>query len=345
MTSGPFRSYCNLMLAMVLHRQGGPLQEEDLSIPEPGKGEILVRVAACGVCRTDLHILDGELSEPKLPLVMGHQVVGTIAKVGTEVTRFEIGQRVGIPWLGKTCQKCAYCTGGQENLCAEARFTGYHKDGGFAEYTAADQQFAFPIPAGYPDIQAAPLLCAGLIGYRSLRMCADPHRELRKLGLYGFGSAAHILIQVARYRNQEVYAFTRPGDRKGQEFARRLGAVWAGDSTELPPEALDAAIIFAPVGSLVPHALQAVRRGGVVVCGGIHMSDIPSFPYKYLWEERTIRSVANLTRRDGQEFFELAAAIPVHTEVTTYPLIGANEALQALREGRIEGSIVLKAPG
>ncbi len=333
------------MLAMVLHRQGGPLREEDLPIPEPGKGEILVRVEACGVCRTDLHILDGELSEPKLPLVIGHQVVGTIERLGTAVKRFRMGQRVGIPWLGKTCQKCSYCIGGQENLCAQARFTGYHSDGGFAEYTAADQQFAFPIPGGYPDVQAAPLLCAGLIGYRSLRMCADTHRELRKLGLYGFGSAAHILIQVARYRSQEVYAFTRPGDRKGQEFARRLGAVWAGDSTELPPETLDAAIIFAPVGGLVPCALQAVRRGGVVVCGGIHMSDIPSFPYKYLWEERIIRSVANLTRRDGEEFFELAAAIPVRTEVTTYPLTGANEALQALREGRIDGSIVLEAPG
>lgn len=245
---------------------------------------------------------------------------------------------------GPTCGHCSYCSSGQEDLCGEARFTGYHLDGGFAEYALADQRFTFPIPEGYPDIQAAPLLCAGLIGYRSLRLCLDPQRELRKLGLYGFGSAAHILIQVARYQDREVYAFTRPGDLKGQRFARRLGAVWTGDSDQLPPEPLDAAIIFAPVGSLVPQALQAVRRGGVVVCGGIHMSDIPTFPYRYLWEERVIRSVANLTRQDGEEFLRLAAAVPVRTEVTTFALKLANEALLDLREGLVEGSIVLKVP-
>ncbi|UCF97205.1 MAG: zinc-dependent alcohol dehydrogenase family protein [Spirochaetaceae bacterium] len=327
---------------MVLLQAGETLQAADLAVPEPAEEEILLKVEACGICRTDLHILDGELRNPKLPLVMGHQIVGTVVQPGAKVTRFQLGQRVGVPWLGKTCQVCSYCSGGQENLCEQARFTGYHIDGGFAEYAVADQQFAFPLAREYPAVQAAPLLCAGLIGYRSLRLSEDPARELKYLGLYGFGSAAHILIQVARFQGREVYAFTRSGDQRGQEFARRLGATWAGGSDQLPPQRLDAAIIFAPVGGLVPRALQAVRPGGTVVCGGIYMSDIPSFSYSYLWEERILRSVANLTRRDGEEFLELATKIPVRTEVTTYPLVQANEALQALREGRHEGSIVLE---
>lgn len=327
---------------MVLHKPGSSLKATELSVPAPAVGEIRLKVEACGVCRTDLHILDGELNDPKLPLVMGHQIVGTVDQPGASVTRFRVGQRVGVPWLGKTCQSCLFCTGGQENLCEQARFTGYHIDGGFAEFAVANEQFAFPLSEDYPAIQAAPLLCAGLIGYRSLRLCADPNREMKHLGLYGFGSAAHILIQVARFRGIEAYAFTRPGDHRGQEFARNLGADWAGGSDELPPVQLDAAIIFAPVGGLVPQALQAVRRGGTVVCGGIHMSDIPSFPYEYLWEERTLRSVANLTRRDGEEFLKLAVKIPVRTEVTAFPLSEANEALRALREGRHDGSIVLQ---
>jgi propanol-preferring alcohol dehydrogenase len=302
----------------------------------------LIKVQACGICRTDLHILDGELSDPKLPIVMGHQIVGTVEQMGRAVTRFQRGERVGVPWLGKTCQHCSYCTNGQENLCEQARFTGYHIDGGFAEYAVANQQFAFPLLQEYPPVQAAPLLCAGLIGYRSLRLSEDSQRKLKRLGLYGFGSAAHILIQVARYRGIEVYAFTRPGDESSQGFARKLGAIWAGGSDESPPLPLDAAIIFAPVGSLVPQSLRTVRPGGTVVCGGIYMSDIPAFPYSSLWEERVIRSVANLTRQDGDEFLELAAKIPVHTAVTTYPLAQTNEALQALREGKHEGSIVLE---
>jgi propanol-preferring alcohol dehydrogenase len=330
---------------MVLKKPGNPLKAMDLPVPLPAEGEIRIKIQACGVCRTDLHILDGELTDPKLPLVMGHQIVGTVDELGADVTSFGVAERVGVPWLGQTCRTCSFCTGEQENLCDQARFTGYHVDGGFAEYAVANQQFVFPLPKDYPDIQAAPLLCAGLIGYRSLRMCEDSNWELRNLGLYGFGSAAHILTQVARCQGRKVYAFTRAGDSRGQEFARRLGAVWAGGSEELPPVRLDAAIIFAPVGGLVPQALQAVRRGGIVVCGGIHMSDIPSFPYKYLWEERTIRSVANLTRRDGEEFLALAASIPVVTEITTLPLSKANEALQALREGKHEGSIVLRVAG
>jgi propanol-preferring alcohol dehydrogenase len=329
------------MNAMVLEKAGAPLQSVDLPVPAPVDDEILIKVEACGICRTDLHILDGELQKPKAPLVMGHQIVGTVEQTGSSVTRFQPGQRVGVPWLGRTCQHCAYCTNGQENLCKQARFTGYDVDGGFAEYAVANQQFAFPLIPSYPAVQAAPLLCAGLIGYRSLRLSLDPRRELKRLGLYGFGSAAHILIQVARHRGTEVYAFTRPGDETGQGFARKLGATWAGGSNQPPPAELDAAIIFAPVGSLVPLALQAVRPGGRVVCGGIYMSDIPAFPYRSLWEERIILSVANLTRQDGEEFLELAARIPVHTEVTTYPLSAANEALLALREGRHEGSIVL----
>ena len=330
------------MFAMVLEKAGAPLKSTDLAVPAPADGEILIKVEACGICRTDLHILEGELTRPKLPLVMGHQIVGTVEQTGSGVTRFHKGQRVGVPWLGKTCQRCSYCTNGQENLCEQARFTGYDIDGGFAEYAVANQQFAFPLAEGHTSVQVAPLLCAGLIGYRSLRLSADPQRDLKRLGLYGFGSAAHILIQVARHRGIEVYAFTRPGDEKGQSFARKLGAAWAGGSGQPPPLPLDAAIIFAPVGSLVPQALQAVRPGGTVVCGGIYMSDIPSFPYSSLWEERIIRSVANLTRQDGEEFLELAAEIPVHTEVTTYPLAEANQALRALREGTHEGSIVLE---
>jgi propanol-preferring alcohol dehydrogenase len=330
------------MFAMVLRQTGGPLQPTELPLPEPGEGEIRLEVEACGVCRTDLHILDGELGEAKLPLVMGHQIVGTVDRLGAAVSRFRLGERVGVPWLGRTCRKCIYCLSGRENLCELARFTGYHIDGGFAEFAVADQQFAFPLSGDYPATQAAPLLCAGLIGFRSLRMTEQPNREVRHLGLYGFGSAAHILIQVARFQGKEVYAFTRPGDRKGQEFARTLGAAWAGDSDELPPVELEAAIIFAPVGDLVPRALKAIARGGTVVCGGIHMSDIPSFAYRLLWEERSVRSVANLTRRDGEEFLRLAAEVPVRTEVTTYPLSEANEALRALREGRHQGSIVLQ---
>jgi propanol-preferring alcohol dehydrogenase len=330
------------MFAMVLEEPGTPLKAAELPVPQPGENEVRVRVESCGICRTDLHILDGELKHPKLPLVMGHQIVGAIDRLGAGVDRFQVGERVGVPWLGRTCQSCSFCTSGRENLCARARFTGYHIDGGFAEFAVADQQFAFPLSEDYPANQVAPLLCAGLIGYRCLRMCEEPNRELKHLGLYGFGSAAHILIQVARFQGREVYAFTRPGDRNGQEFAGKLGAVWAGGSDEFPPVQLDAVIIFAPVGALVPQALKAVRRGGRVVCGGIYMSDIPSFPYELLWEERSIHSVANLTRRDGEEFLALAAAVPVRTEVTTYPLSQANEALQALREGRHEGSIVLE---
>ena len=325
------------MRAMVLERQGQPMRLTDLPVPEPGPGQVQVKVRACGVCRTDLHVVDGDLTEPELPLVPGHQIVGQITALGPEVSGLSVGDRVGIPWLGWTCGSCAYCRRGQENLCESARFTGYQLAGGFAEYTVADERYSFPIPGGYPDVQAAPLLCAGLIGYRSLRMAG----EARRLGFYGFGAAAHILIQVARHQGREVHAFTRPGDSGGQDFARRLGAVWAGGADELPPEPLDAAIIFAPVGPLVPAALRAVDRGGVVVCAGIHMSDIPSFPYSILWEERVIRSVANLTRTDGEEFLALAPKVPVRTEVTPFTLEQANEALTALREGAFDGAAVI----
>lgn len=308
-----------------------------MPVPAPGPHQSLLRVMACGVCRTDLHVIDGELSDPKLPLVPGHQIVGTVEQVGEAVTGFSPGDRVGVPWLGSTCGRCAYCRDGRENLCDNARFTGYHLDGGFAEYTVADERYCFPIPGDYPDTQAAPLLCAGLIGYRSFRMCG----EARRIGFYGFGSAAHIVVQVATYLNREVYAFTRPGNREGQEFARHMGAAWAGDSDTTPPELLDAAIIFAPVGELVPHALKALRKGGTVVCAGIYMSDIPSFPYEQLWNERELRSVANLTRRDGEEFLRLAPRVPVHTEITTYPLEQAQQALDDLRNGRVIGSAVI----
>jgi propanol-preferring alcohol dehydrogenase len=337
------------MISMVLPRPRVPLERRDVDTPDPKPGEVLVRVHACGVCRTDLHIADGELPDPNLPLVPGHQIVGTVERYGAsgqkgdspaDRHRFQIGDRVGIPWLGWTCGACRFCTSGQENLCENARFTGYHKDGGFAQFTVADERFVFPIPPDYPDAHAAPLLCAGLIGYRSFRMCGDAER----LGLYGFGSAAHILAQVARFQGRRVYAFTRAGDEKSQAFARELEVAWAGASDDLPPEPLDAAIIFAPVGALVPQALKAVRPGGRVVCGGIHMSDIPSFPYSLLWEERSIASVANLTRRDADEFLALAGEALITTEVTTFPLEQANEALGALREGRVDGSIVLTVP-
>jgi propanol-preferring alcohol dehydrogenase len=322
------------MRAMVLDLPGKPLRAADLPDPEPAAGQVLVAVAACGVCRTDLHVLDGELPQPKLPLVLGHQVVGRVVRGGG---RFTAGERIGIPWLGWTDNTCSYCLGGRENLCDRARFTGYHLDGGYAELAVADERYCVPIPDSYGDEQAAPLLCAGLIGYRSLRMAGDAER----LGLYGFGSSAHIVIQVARHQGRRVFAFSRPGDEEGQAFARALGAEWAGGSDERPPEELDAAIVFAPVGGLVPVALAALARGGVVVCAGIHMSDIPSFPYALLWEERTIRSVANLTRADGEEFLALAPQVPVRTEVETFPLAQANEALDRLRAGRIRGAAVL----
>jgi alcohol dehydrogenase, propanol-preferring len=326
---------------MVL-RGVGVLEGAELRVPEAGAGELLLRVLACGVCRTDLHILDGELAEPKLPLVPGHQVVGVVEAVGAGVEGegIEVGARVGVPWLGWTCGSCGYCVSGRENLCDRARFTGYHLDGGFAEYCVADARFCFPVPAGYPDLQAAPLLCAGLIGYRALRLAGEASR----LGLYGFGAAAHILVQLARWQGREVYAFTKPGDAAGQRFALELGATWAGDAGVAPPEPLDAAIIFAPAGELVPASLRAVAKGGTVVCGGIHMSDIPGFPYEALWGERVIRSVANLTRQDGEEFLRLAPRVPVRTHVEAFPLERTRDALEALRGGRIQGAAVV-VPG
>ena len=325
------------MRAMVLSELNRPLRQLDIAIPEPGPEQLLIRVNACGVCRTDLHIMDGELNRPRLPLVMGHEIIGTVAKKGLNVERFSIGDRVGVPWLGYTCGKCKYCCSGKENLCDSAGFTGYTIDGGYAEYTKADQRFCFSIPECYSDAEAAPLLCAGLIGYRSLVMAGDAEH----LGIYGFGAAAHIVAQVAKYRGRKIYAFTRPGDNEGQQFALELGAEWAGDSTMNPPHLLDAAILFAPAGELVPLSLRALAKGGTVVCAGIHMSDIPSFPYSILWGERSICSVANLTRRDGEEFLELAPEVPVHTEIETFPLAEANEALARLKGGRIRGAAVL----
>lgn len=314
-----------------------PLQWKELPTPVPGSGHILIRVSACGVCRTDLHVVDGELPNPKPSVVPGHEVVGIVVQVGEQVSRFTVGQRVGVPWLGSTCGVCRYCLSGQENLCNDPRFTGYTIDGGYGEFLIADQRYCLAIPEFYGDTEAAPLLCAGLIGYRSLKMTGDA----RRLGIYGFGAAAHIVAQVARYQGREIYAFTSPGDTEAQDFARSLGAVWAGASTDLPPMELDAAIIFAPVGSLVPASLRAVCKGGVVVCGGIHMSDIPSFPYSILWGEREIRSVANLTRRDGEEFLSLAPMIPIRTEVETFPLSRANDVLAKLRSGAVRGAAVL----
>ena len=325
------------MYAMILNRAGQPLQAGEIPVPQPQSQQVLLKVHVCGVCRTDLHIVDGELNKPKLPLVLGHQIIGTVVETGAKATKYPLGTRVGVPWLGHTCNACPYCLAGQENLCDRALFTGYDLNGGYAEYAVADESFCFPIPEGFPDLQAAPLLCAGLIGYRSYRMTKDAAR----IGFYGFGAAAHILIQVANYQGKQVSAFTRSGDTQGQQFARNLGAVWAGSSDESPPEELDAAIIFAPVGKLVPAALKAVNKGGIVVCAGIHMSDIPSFPYQILWEERVLRSVANLTRQDGEEFLALAPQIPIHTDVTSFPLSKANEALDALRTGKISGATVL----
>ncbi len=322
---------------MLLEAPGQPLRPADVSVPSPGPAQVLLRVRACGVCRTDLHVADGELPDPKLPLVLGHEIVGVVEACGAGVERFAPGDRVGVPWLGWTCGTCRYCRSGRENLCDYARFTGYQLDGGYAEYTVADERYCFPIPSQYGDVEAAPLLCAGLIGYRSLVAAGSGER----LGIYGFGAAAHIIVQVARHQGRTVYAFTRPGDEEAQRFALELGAAWAGSSDESPPEPLDAAIIFAPVGALVPVALRAVVKGGVVVCAGIHMSDIPAFPYAILWGERVVRSVANLTRRDGEEFLALAPWVPVRTETVPLPLEQANEALDRLRSGRLRGAAVL----
>jgi alcohol dehydrogenase, propanol-preferring len=329
------------MRALLFEKTRHPLEMTELPVPRPDVGQVLIRVHACAVCRTDLHVVDGELTQPKLPLIPGHEIVGTVEENGTGVERFKIGDRVGIPWLGWTCGECAYCRAGQENLCDQAKFTGYTLDGGYADYTIADQRFCFPIPQSYSDAEAAPLLCAGLIGYRSLVKAGQGKR----LGIYGFGAAAHIVAQVARYQKRDIYAFTRPGDKEAEKFAIGLGSVWAGGSNELPPVKLDAAIIFAPLGDLVPQALRAVRKGGIVVCGGIHMSDIPSFPYEILWEERSVCSVANLTRSDGEEFLALAPKVPVRTEVLTFPLEEANQALERLRSGKIQGAAVLVAGG
>jgi alcohol dehydrogenase, propanol-preferring len=322
---------------MVLERPGRPLREVEWPAPRPGPGQVLLRVRACGVCRTDLHVVDGELPHLGRPVVPGHQVVGVVEAAGPGVEGLAAGARVGVPWLGWTCGTCRFCAGGRENLCVAARFTGYHLDGGFAELAVADARFCFAVPAGYPDRQAAPLLCAGLIGWRALRMAGDA----RRLGLYGFGAAAHIVAQVARHQGRRVFAFTRPGDREARALALSLGAEWAGASGDGPPEPLDAAILFAPAGELVPAALRAVEPGGTVVCAGIHMSDIPSFPYRELWGERVLRSVANLTRRDGEEFLALAPRVPVRTEVEAFPLAAANEALDRLRAGRVRGAAAL----
>ena len=325
------------MKAMQLAAPRTALKLVDLPTPRPGRGQLLIRIRACGVCRTDLHVVDGALAQGKLPIITGHEIVGTVAEKGAGVERFSIGERVGVPWLGDTCGACRYCASGRENLCDAARFTGYHLDGGYAEYTVADQRYCFAIPKEYGDAAAAPLLCAGLIGYRSLAMAGDAAR----LGIYGFGAAAHIVAQVARHQGRRIFAFTRPGDADGQRFARELGAEWTGDSDAKPPEELDAAILFAPVGSLVPAALRATAKGGTVVCAGIHMSDIPAFSYDILWGERVVRSVANLTRRDGEEFLALAPRVPVKTSVEVLKLGQANDALARLREGRITGAAVL----
>lgn len=329
------------MHAMALKKPRSELKDILLEIPAPGPGQLLLKVLACGVCRTDLHVVDGDLKEPKLPIVPGHEIVGRVVARGDDVKGFVTGQRIGVPWLGWCCGQCAYCRSGRENLCAKARYTGYQIDGGYAEFALADHRFCFPMPDDYTDAEAAPLLCAGLIGHRSYRMAGEGGR----LGIYGFGAAAHIVAQVAVHDGREVYAFTRPDDVEAQNFARELGAVWAGSSDQGPPEALDAAIIFAPVGALVPNALRAVNRGGTVVCAGIHMSDIPSFPYSILWEERILRSVANLTRRDAEEFLALAPKVPVKIYVQRYPLQQANAALKALREGRLRGAAVLIPEG
>jgi propanol-preferring alcohol dehydrogenase len=325
------------MRAMQLRAAKEPLRLEVLPIPTPAQGQVLIRVSVCAVCRTDLHIVGGELKEPKLPLVIGHMIVGRVQGTGESAHRFAPGQRIGVPWLGSVDDTCRFCRRGLENLCPNARFTGYHVDGGYAEFCVADERFCFALPESYADLHAAPLLCAGLIGYRALRLAGDAPR----VGLYGFGDSAHIIAQVARYQGRRVFAFTSPGDTERQAFARSLGAEWAGDSSSPPPEPLDAALIFAPVGALVPAALKALDPGGVVVCAGIHMSDIPSFPYELLWEERQVRSVANLTRRDGEEFLELAPKVPVRTQVHPYPLAEANTALDDLAHSRFRGAAVL----
>jgi propanol-preferring alcohol dehydrogenase len=326
------------MRAMVLEEPGRPLVKKAVPLPEPGPDQVLVRVHACGVCRTDLHVVDGELPHPKLPLIPGHEIVGAVVRTGSPQVPFQAGDRIGIPWLGHTCGHCRPCRSGHENLCDNPLFTGYTIDGGYAEYTVADYQYCFSLPAPYKDAEAAPLLCAGLIGYRSYRMMGE---NVRHLGIYGFGAAAHIIAQVAVHEGKQVYAFTRPGDAQGQSFARKCGAAWVGDSTSRPPLDLDGAIIFAPVGSLVVEALRSTAKGGTVVCAGIHMSDIPSFPYRLLWEERVVRSVANLTRQDGDQFLSLAPGVPVRTEVEIFPLDKANEALERLRSGEIQGAAVL----
>ena len=325
------------MRAMILEKPRQPLQLREVTAPRLGAGQLLVRVATCAVCRTDLHVVDGELPDPKLPLIPGHQIVGRIQQIGEGVEGFSAGDRVGIPWLGWTDGECVYCRSNRENLCDRARFTGYTIDGGYAEFTVGDARFCFHLPERYNDVEAAPLLCAGLLGYRSLRKAG----AARRLGIYGFGNAAHLIGQIALYQGRELFVFTRPGDKAGQESARRLGAVWAGGSDEMPPEKLDAAIIFAPVGALVPAALRALAKGGIVVCGGIHMSDIPSFPYANLWGERVICSVANLTRRDGEEFLEIAPRVPVKTQTETFPLAEANTALEKFRSGQLKGTAVL----
>jgi propanol-preferring alcohol dehydrogenase len=326
------------MRAMVLERQGEPLLPAELPDPEPGRGQVLLSPAACGVCRTDLHIVDGELTEPKLPLVLGHQIVGTVAGVGEGADRFALGDRVGVPWLGWTCGECRYCTSGRENLCNRARFTGYDVDGGYAELAVADERFCFPIPSSLSDEGAAPLLCAGLIGYRALRLVGDAER----LGFYGFGASAHILCQLAVHEGRRVFVFTRGGDDAGQQFARSLGAEWAGASGESPPDELDGAIVFAPVGALMTEALRVSAKGARIVSAGIHMSDVPSFPYERLWGERTLGSVANLTRRDGEEFLDLAPRVPIKTEIEVHPLERANEALDSIRSGSLRGAAVLR---
>ncbi|MCS6923831.1 MAG: zinc-dependent alcohol dehydrogenase family protein [Fimbriimonadales bacterium] len=328
------------MRAMVLERVGEPLVLRELPVPKPNANQVLIRVRACGVCRTDLHVVDGELPRPKLPLILGHEIVGEVVQLGAAVQGLQVGQRVGVPWLGHTCGACRFCEAGRENLCEFAQFTGYTLDGGYAEYTVADARYVFPLPDAYDDVAVAPLLCAGLIGYRSYRIARQGMLGDR-LGIYGFGAAAHILIQIARREGMRVFAFTRPGDFATQDYARNLGAWWAGGSDQMPPEPLDGAILFAPVGALVPVALRAVEKGGIVVCGGIHMSDIPSFPYSILWGERTVRSVANLTRADGEEFFEKARQFPIETHTTTFPLEQANEALAAARGGTLHGAAVL----
>lgn len=326
------------MRAMLLEKGKKPLRLRDVPKPKPGKGQLVVRVNTCAICRTDLHIVDGELPDPKLPLILGHQIVGRVEESGEAVEEFSVGDRVGIPWLGWTDGDCGYCRSNRENLCNRGKFTGYTIDGGYAEFTVADARYCFRLPNDYSDVDVAPLLCAGMLGYRAYRKTGDA----RRLGIYGFGNAAHLIAQVAIFQQKEIYAFTRPGDEPGQESAQSLGAVWAGGSDEMPPEKLDAAIIFAPVGSLIPIALRALAKGGLVVCGGIHMSDIPSFPYVDLWEERSITSVANLTRRDGEEFLKIAPRVPVRAKVEIFPLEEANIALEKFRVGKLDGNAVLK---